>query len=174
MLSMTDIRRYPLNSAPVFITAVCHQRRPVLVDAEKQRLLDVMREVKEETAYRMLAYVILDDHFHALIQPEQDCDLSRIIQSVKLRFTHRHKQAHGIMHNVILWQRRFWDHHIRDDDDQRRHLDYIHYNPVRHGYVAVPARYRWSSMAAWIERGTYSEDWGAAGAPSSLDGMESE
>ncbi len=88
---MTDIRRHPLSNTPVFVTAVCHQRRQILRDEiEKQRLLVVMHEVKNDIFYRMLAYAILDDHFHGLIQPKNSHELSRIMQSIKLRCTHRH------------------------------------------------------------------------------------
>lgn len=129
---MTNIRRYHLSNQAVFITAVCHQRRPVLAnEQEKTLLLAVMREVKAEIPFHLLAYVILNDHFHCLIRPEADRDFSRIVQSVKLRFTRRWKREQAVETSVTLWQRRFWDHVIRDSTDLQQHLDYIHYNPVK-------------------------------------------
>lgn len=171
----TNIRRYRLPGNPVFITAVCHRRNPILgPDTEKERLLAVMREVQAEIPFKMVAYVILSDHFHWLIRPEGDADFSRIMQSVKLRFTRRYKLHHGITGNLALWQRRFWDHMIRDEDDLRRHLDYIHYNPAKHDYVTEPAGYRWSSFPAYLAKGHYPPAWAASGVPENIASLNLE
>jgi putative transposase len=172
---MTDIRRYHLADHSVFITAVCQKRLPVLApDAEKERLLAAMREVKSEMPFRLLAYVILDDHFHWIIRPEAKSDFSRILQSIKLRYTHRHKRAHGINQSLTLWQRRFWDHVIRDQDDLHRYMDYVHYNPVKHRYAVAPSAYPWSSFAVHVEKGHYSPNWGSTPVPGDIASMELE
>jgi len=59
-----------------------------------------------------------------------------------------------------IWQRRFWEHRIRDHNDWRRHTDYIHYNPVKHGYVSSPRNWQWSSFHSWVEKGIYDPTWG--------------
>ena len=160
---MTNIRRYQSLNQAIFITAVCRQRQPILAnDLEKQSLLAIMREVKTEMPFRLAAYVVLNNHFHCLIRPEEHCDFSRIIQSIKLRFTHRWKAQHNVNSPVRLWQRRFWDHVIRDAEDLHRHLDYIHFNPVKHGLVTDPADWPWSSFKAHQAKGRYPLDWGAA------------
>jgi len=97
--------------------------------------------------FRLIAYVILDDHFHCILRPETGSNFSSILQSIKLRFTHRLNREQGITTPLSLWQRRFWDHLLRDADDLHRHLDYIHYNPVKHGYVIDPADYQWSGAS---------------------------
>ena len=172
---MTNIRRYHTPGAPVFITAVCYQRNPTLApDAEKERLLAAMREVRAEMPFKMLAYVILNDHFHWLIRPQGDADFSRIMQSVKLRFARRYKRHHGLTGSPTLWQRRFWDHLIRDEDDMQRHLDYIHYNPVKHGYVANPADYAWSSLSSYVAKGHYPQAWAAASEPAHIAALDLE
>ncbi|MCQ8130423.1 REP-associated tyrosine transposase [Methylomonas rivi] len=172
---MTDIRRYSADNRPVFITAVCYQRKPVLANAsEKELLLTVMREVKAEMPFRLLAYVILDDHFHWLIKPEPDVAFSSIVQSVKLRFTHRYKRAQNLIQPVTLWQKRFWDHLIRDQDDLHQHLDYIHYNPVKHGRVSDPADYPWSSFLAHQANGSYPNGWGTTQPPASIGTLNFE
>jgi putative transposase len=61
-----------------------------------------------------------------------------------------------------IWQRRFWDHVVRDDLDFERHLDYLHYNPVKHGYVPCPRDWPYSSFQCWVERGVYEPNWGCA------------
>jgi len=172
---MTDIRRYPANNQPIFITAVCHRRKPILAGAsEKELLLSVMREVKANTPFRMLAYAVLDDHFHWLILPEPDGGFSGIMQSVKLRFTHRWKREHNANQPVTLWQRRFWDHLIRDTDDLNRHSDYIHYNPVKHRLVSDPAAYPWSSFLAHQAKGRYPKGWGVQHPPDTIKALNFE
>jgi putative transposase len=173
---MTNIRRYPPNGAPVFITAVTGNRAPLLrSDENKQLLLDVIREVKLQHRFVMVGYAVLDDHFHFLINPN-DADISRIMQSIKLRFTRRYIKQTAITKEqpVSLWQRRFWDHVIRDEDDFQRHLDYIHYNPVKHGVVKSANEFVFSSFRAYVERGAYSLDWGAGVAPPQISTMEIE
>ena len=59
-----------------------------------------------------------------------------------------------------IWQRRFWEHVIRNEEDWRRHVDYIHYNPVKHGYAMCPSDWQYSSFSRAVERGWYSQDWG--------------
>ena len=123
----------------------------------------------------MLGYAILDDHFHFLINPN-GADISKIMQSIKLRFTRRYikQTATTEAQPVSLWQRRFWDHLIRDENDFQRHLDYIHYNPVKHGIVASSNEYIFSSFHAYVERGAYSFDWGVGVAPPQVSTMDIE
>ena len=156
---MTNIRRYDPTGRPVFITAVCYRRKRYLeTDWQKELLLSVMREVKSSSDFAMHAYVILVDHFHWIITPRKQ-NFSTIMQSVKLRFVHRFKKAIGQKNNAILWQRRFWDHVIRNAEDLHRHMDYIHFNPVKHEYVSKPLDYKWSSLNTHVKMGNYSANW---------------
>ena len=173
---MTNIRRYGLNGAPVFITAVTTSREPFLqLPQNKELLLAVIREVKAEHAFQMLGYVILNDHLHLLIKP-QEISISKTMQSIKLRFT---KRIAGLKPGdtklpTSCWQRRFWDHIIRDQDDLQRHLDYIHYNPVKHGLAKSPSDYAYSSFQVYVEKGAYNLAWGAEEIPTKINGMEFE
>ncbi len=170
---MGNLRRYYVTDAPIFITAVCFQRRPFLEsDEAKELLLAVMREVKQAISYRMLGYVILDDHFHWIIRPVNVKDFPRIMPSVKLRFARRREHTAATFRS--LWQPRFWDPIARDAKDLARHLDYIHYNPVKHGYVADPAAYCWSSLQSHVTRGRYPSGWAVTAPPTTIKGMESE
>lgn len=171
---MTNIRRYETTGRPVFITAVCHHRMPCIQsDWQKELLLAIMREVKSAFGFSMHAYVILDDHFHWMITPDNS-GLSKVMQSIKLRYAHRYKKKIENVENVMLWQRRFWDHIIRDEDDLHRHMDYIHYNPVRHGYVSKPVKYRWSSLKTHIQLGNYEPEWGVSTTPQRILSMDFE
>jgi putative transposase len=165
---MTNVRRRYIPNQPVFITAVCHQRTPVLKNASsKEMLLSIMREVKSEHNFTMVAYVIMNDHFHWIIEPV-DADFSKIMQSVKLRFVHRYKKQNHIKDPVRIWQNRFWDHVIRDNDDLHRHLDYIHYNPVKHGLVNGPIEYPWGSFQQHVAKGNYQKNWGCSEMPGTI------
>jgi len=171
---MTNIRRHYIPKHPVFITAVCNERKPFLKRAQtKELLLSVIREVKTEKRFSMIAYTIMNDHFHWLITPA-DADFSKIVQSVKLRFVHRFKKQAGIKGNIQLWQKRFWDHVIGDTNDLHRYMDYVHYNPVKHRYAKKPADYAWCSFNQHVERGHYHANWGAVKEPESILAMDLE
>jgi len=88
--------------------------------------------------------------------PEGDSDHSTRWRLIKARFTRTCGE------NVArpVWQKRYWEHLIRDEEDFRRHVDYIHYNPVKHGLADRPIDWKYSSFDKWIERGDYPPDWG--------------
>ena len=73
-----------------------------------------------------------------------------------------------------LWHRRFWEHTIRDDEDYRRHCDYIHYNPVKHGLCLAPTNWPYSSFHRFVKEGRYELDWGNNESPSSFEGVGNE
>lgn len=84
-----------------------------------------------------------------------------------------YKEVYKITRSLSLWQSRFWDHIIRDEDDLRRHVDYTHFNPVKHGLVARPEDYAHSSYRYWLKKGYYAEGWGHS-EPENLKGMDFE
>ena len=171
---MTNIRRYEASGRPVFITAVCHRRKPYLkTDWQKELLLAVMREVKLSSGFSMHAYVLLNDHFHWLITPN-DLEFPKVMQSRKLRYVHRFKNVTGKEEKTTLWQRRFWDHIICNDHDLHKHMDYIHYNPVKHGVVSKPMDYRWSSFNTHVQLGNYASHWGAYTPPVTIGSLRLE
>jgi putative transposase len=73
-----------------------------------------------------------------------------------------------------LWQRRFWEHQIRDEQDYRAHVEYIHFNPVKHGLATRPGDWHCSSFKRWVARGLYEEDWGGDGAVVFPEGVAGE
>ena len=171
---MANIRRHYLPKRPIFITAVCFKRKPFLKSVKsKELLLSVMREVKSESQFSMVAYTIMDNHFHWIIRPV-DPDFSKIVQSVKLRFVHRYKKQAGINEHFQIWQKRFWDHVIRNETDLHRHMDYVHYNPVKHRNAKRPLNYRWCSFNHHVEKGNYCSDWGRVKEPDTILKMDLE
>ena len=118
--------------------------------------------------------MLLPDHIHCIWKlPEGNHDYSGRWREIKKRVS-RHLDAHTDRRKERgLWQRRFWEHLIRDEEDWRRHVDYIHYNPVKHGLVKRVSEWPWSSFARAVERGWYPADWGAT-EPSGIAGMDLE
>ena len=134
-----------------------------------------LRRVQEIHPFSLLAYVTLPEHFHWLLWVrDKSGDFSTILHSIKRNCTINYKRAHGIVSPFQLWQDRFWDHVVRDERDLERHLDYIHYNPVKHGYAKWPEDWAQSTYRHWLERGCYEPGWGCGGAPESIVDMDYE
>ena len=155
------IRRWYVPNAIYFIVGVTRDRRPLFAKEENVALLrETLHRVKELYPFQMRAYVFLPNHFHLLIFVPETTNISKLMQSWQRNFTLNYKTAHGITKSLRLWQRGFWDHVIRDADDYERHFHYIHYNPVKHGYVRRAAEYPHSSFHECVKRGWYDPDWG--------------
>ncbi len=154
---MTNIRRYFRPGHLYFLTHVTYNRMPILVK-EAKALWDSIKRVRSEYPFIIKAWVILPDHFHILLHPLES-NISAAMRRVKLGFSHQYRIKRSIP-GGLLWQNRFGDHQIRDEDDPRRQVDYIHYNPVKHGLVDSPKEYQWSSFNEYLGRGYYVEDWG--------------
>jgi putative transposase len=158
---MTNIRRYYLPNSIVFITSVTKDRIKIFNSKENMDLYwDVMRKLMLLHLFEMMAYTIMPDHFHWLIKlPQENPNFSKILLSFKGNFTYQYKKIHNSSTPLTLWQRRFWDHVIRDEKDFCVHLDYIHWNPVRHGFVKEPEHWIHSSFKSWVENGYYETGW---------------
>ena len=171
---MPNFRRYHVPNAIYFIVAVTRDRRRVFAEKTDMDLFyDVVRKVRQIKPFNLFAHSFIPDHINLLIKPTGKANISRIMLSIQRTFTLTYKEVHGIATSLSLWQRRFWDHIIRDENDLKRHLDYIHYNPVKHGLVACPEDYPYSSYRYWLERGYYEERWGCS-EPENLQGMDFE
>ncbi|MBA2490564.1 MAG: REP-associated tyrosine transposase [Gammaproteobacteria bacterium] len=169
---MPDYRRYYLPGHAVFITIVTYDRKCWLTnDAAVNTLLSSMRRVKTLYPFRHVAHAVLPDHLHWMLEPTIPNDLPRIVAAVKRDVTWHFKDSAQTPARV--WQKRYYDHVIRDDEDFARHLDYIHYNPVKHGYCRRPLDYPHTSFAEWLKRGVYTADWGET-EPDDLKSMNLE
>ena len=164
-----NIRRYYVPNATIFITNVVHRRQPVFSAVQHVDLLrTVLHAVKEHHPFAMIGYVFLPDHFHIMFRTTGASNFSQIMQSWKRNFTVQYKESLGIDGRMKFWQKRFWDHVIRNERDFRNHLDYIHYNPVKHGYVERPEQWPHSSYVDWQGRGFYADGWGWTELPPTL------
>jgi putative transposase len=125
-------------------------------------LQELLSNVQKPHPFSMLGYVILPDHFHIIIQPTGNDNFSGIMHSLKPNFTKAYKKLIGLLpsQSMKFWQKRFWDHIIRDDRDLENHLHYIHFNPVKHGLAKDPRDWKNSSYIKWEERGLYPPAFG--------------
>ena len=156
-----NFRRYYIPGGAVFITQVVQDREPVFRDPKMIFLLrETLHKVQELHPFSMLGYVFRPDHFHLIIQPSGESNFSEIMHSLKPNFTKAYKKLIGLSpaQSMKFWQKRFWDHVIRDDRDLENHLHYIHLNPVKHGYVKNPRFWEFSSYHEWEKRGLYPPD----------------
>lgn len=157
---MTSIRRYFRTGQVYFLTHVTAGRQPILVE-HIDLLWLAYRSTVDAAGSETIAYVILPDHVHHIIDPKGE-NLSDLMKRFKLRFSGLYRERIGILHGRV-WQNRFWDHVIRDQEDLNRHIDYIHINPVKHGLVRDPFCYENSTLAAFYAAGLYQRDWGCQG-----------
>jgi putative transposase len=166
-----NFRRYYIPGSIVFITNVVHNREPVFArEADLNLLRHTLHRTQQLHPFLMIAYAFLPDHMHLMIRPTGASNFSQIMHSTKSYFTHAYKQVHGLEGSLRFWQKRFRDHLIRDADDFEHHLHYIHYNPVKHGYVTRPEAWLHSSFAAWKQKGAYPDRWGWS-LPDAIEGF---
>lgn len=165
-------RRVFTPGASYFFTVVTYKRRKLFADEQNIEILrEAFRQVMHKRPFSIDAMVVLPDHLHCIwTLPPMDADYPtrwRLIKTwfskhcdVALRTSISAAQANN--GRQTCWQQRYWEHLIRDELDYQQHVDYIHYNPVKHAYVQRPIDWPYSSFARYVEQGVYTEDWGAA------------
>ena len=169
---MSNYRRPHVFGGTFFITQVTYQREPWLCcDVARKALREGIERVRVKYPFVIDAFVLLPDHFHCLWSlTADDQDFSVRLRLIKTYVTKHYGQALGVNREVSLsrkkrgesnlWQRRFWEHLIRDEQDFAKHCDYIHDNPVRHGFCENPQDWQYSSIHRFIAQGIYPQDWG--------------
>ena len=158
---MSNFKRYYQDKNIVFITIVTYNRQQILVK-NIELLRQSFKNVKYN--YEILAGIVLPDHLHILIQTDIASDYSKIISSFKSNFSRllpknmNQTEAQLDRREKGIWQRKYYDHIIRNDMDFNKHLDYIHYNCVKHLNI-VPKDWEFSSFKKFVKQGFYQEDW---------------
>jgi putative transposase len=156
-----------------FFTIVTYNRRPILTSEAARNLLHTAWiDVQNRHPFTTDAICLLPDHIHCIwTLPEGDANYSMRWKEIKRLFTkgyldrigpgEKRNPSRQARDEAALWQRRFWEHTIRDTADFNLHMDYIHYNPVKHGLVQNVCEWPWSSFHRLVERGYYSQGWGS-------------
>lgn len=173
---MSDYRRIFIPGGSYFFTVVTYQRRPVFALPENVELLrTAFKQVLAEKPFKIDAIVILPDHCHSIWQlPAGDQDFSGRWREIK-KFVSKRIGAEGkCPGEKDIWQRRFWEHLIRDENDWRQHMDYILYNPVKHGLAPSPIDWPYSSFKKAVETGWYDAAWGRNAQPDSILDLDLE
>ena len=164
--SMPDYRRNRVPGGTYFFTVNLLDRRSCLLTTEIDALRQTVRQVRAAAPFHIDGYVVLPEHMHWMwTLPEGDSNFSARWRDIKKGFLKRIPA--GEFRSVTrerrgergVWQRRFWEHTIRDDADYATHLDYIHFNPVKHGLVQAAANWELSSFQHCVKRGIYPADW---------------
>jgi putative transposase len=164
---MADYRRRWVEGGTYFFTVVTYARQGWLCEPiARQILREAMQKVKQQSPFTIEAMVLLPDHLHCIwTLPEGDRDYHKRWRSIKAYVTRNcatqlnleaqlsnSRQKRG---EYNLWQRRYWEHTIRDEKDFRNHCNYIHYNPVKHGYCLTPETWQYSTIHRLIAEGHY-------------------
>lgn len=164
-------RRSQAKGATFFFTVVMNKRKKILChDANVVLIKEAFHYVIKRHTFRIRAFVLLPDHIHCIwTLPENDNDFSMRWGLIKGYFSRQcqdkykeHQSASRLNKGEQgVWQQRFWEHQIRDEVDFIRHVEYIHYNPVKHGLVNSPNAWPYSSFHRYVKQGIYDNDWGA-------------
>ena len=182
---MPDYRRLYVPGGTVFCTLVTYRRRPLFNEPQACKLLgEAMRDVRTQLPFQALSVVLMPDHMHAILTlPQGDGDYSTRWKRVKRELTlnwlaHGGSECHVTASqsrrgNRGVWQRRFYEHQVRDEDELAALCDYVHFNPVKHGHAKAPWDWPYSSFRRFVEAGHYTKDWGQS-EPSSIQGIDLE
>ena len=161
---MVLYRRNFVPGATYFFTVTVDDRRSRVLIDHVGALRDAFRITQRERPFTIDAVVVLPEHLHVVMTlPTDDADFSGRWRKIKSLFSRRVARSVPLQRDprgeYRLWQRRFWEHTIRDDLDYERHVDYIHYNPVKHGLVARVIDWPHSSFHRYVRHGILPMDW---------------
>jgi putative transposase len=169
---MPNYRRPAISGGTYFITQVTYQRQSWLcTEIARTALRTAINQVRQNRPFAIDAFGLLPDHFHCLwTLPENDKDISTRLRLIKTHVTRYYGAELGLNLELSasrtkrkernLWQRRFWEHLIRDETDFAHHCDYIHFNPVNHQLCLVLQAWPFSSVHRFIAQGIYPPHWG--------------
>jgi putative transposase len=164
---MPDYRRNRVEGGTYFFTLALADRRSDLLVQEVAALRASVSRARDLYPFSIDAWVVLPEHLHAVwTLPEGDADFSTRWTLIKRGFSARIAKVESRSASRIakgergIWQRRFWEHTVRDEADFARHVDYIHFNPVKHGLAGNAWDWPFSSFRRAVARGDYPADWG--------------
>jgi putative transposase len=168
---MTEYRRAYAPGATWFFTVNLAQRKDNRLLVERfDDLREAFNHVRACHSFRTDALVVLPDHLHCIWKlPPGDTDFSTRWGLIKARFSRAVEEGERRSASRLargergLWQRRFWEHLVRDQDDFNRHVDYIHWNLVKHGWVRRVCDWPNSTFHEYVKRGVYPLNWGGDG-----------
>jgi putative transposase len=178
---MSAYRRNHEPGGTYFFTVTIKDRHSNLLTQNIQKLKAAIEIVKQKTPFTIIALVVLPDHLHTIWQlPLGDSNYSKRWRQIKSEFSKRFAKTEYINESRRkknergLWQRRYWEHTIINNEDLQKHIEYIHYNPVKHGYAKCAADWPYSTFHIYVKKGIYSKEWGTVGPHDGLRAESSE
>jgi len=170
---MSNYRRVFIQNSYVFLTIITHKRIPILVE-NIELLRKSFSNVKAFYSFEIIACVILPEHLHIILSPEKIEDYPKIISAIKHSFSRSlDVKVDDLSESKVtkrekgVWHRRYFEHTIIDGKDLNKHIDYVHYNPVKHGLVSLVKDWEYSTFHKFIHNKMYDENWGSCGIPES-------
>ena len=158
---MSNFKRYYHDYDIVFITIVTYNRQPILIN-NIELLRSSLKSVKYH--YNIIAGIVMPDHIHILIKTDKAVNYPKIIASFKTNFSKKMPLNKNQTISQLqrrekgIWQRRYYDHIIRNDNDFNKYLDYIHFNPMKHLNI-YPKDWKFSSFMKFVHKGFYEKNW---------------
>lgn len=171
---MPEYRRSILEGGTFFFTVVTYNRRPILTTPIAREILhSAWITVQERFPFNTDAVCLLPEHIHCIwTLPEGDSNFPVRWKEIKRLFTRDYlyqvglgkfrNKSHQKQGEATIWQRRFWEHTIRNQEDFARHIEYIFFNPVKHGLVERVSEWPWSSFHRFVRQGFYPVEWGGS------------
>ncbi len=154
-----NYKRLFVPGSYIFVTIVTKNRKPILIEYISA-LRKAFRIAIEKFPFEIVAIIVNKDHLHMIIKPENVQDYPKIVGNIKSSFTKISGLNYSANNNreSDVWQRRYWEHTITDEEDFCKHLDYIHYNSMKH-YQLAPQKWKYSSFQKFVKMGYYEKDW---------------
>lgn len=163
---MSEYVRYRIKGGCYFFTVNLLERHKSLLIDHVDLLRESVRKCKQKQPFHIDAWVVLPEHMHCIwTLPEGDEDFSSRWKAIKTHFSkslpkdERRSQIQHKRGERGIWQRRFWEHAIRDDNDYEKHMDYLHFNPVKHGWAKNVIDWPYSSFHKYLKDDVYPANW---------------
>ena len=173
---MVNYRRNFIPGAVYFFTVNLKNRKSNLLVEQVALLKYAMKTVKQKHPFKILAFVIMPEHLHMIWElPENDSDYSLRWKKIKASFSKSVSRSGVLLHKnryneYDLWQRRFWEHTLIDESDLENHINYIHFNPIKHGLVSDLNDWPNSSFHSYVQNRVIPKSWGSS-EPRNIDGI---
>ena len=174
-------KRLFLENTYVFLTVVTSKRRHILID-NVELLRKSFKNAKRFHSFEIFGIVILPEHFHIIIKPNSIENYPKIIHLIKTYFSkniditkiknYQTSVSREKKQEKDIWQRRYWEHTIKDESDLGNHRDDIHFNPVKHGYAKAVKDGEYSSFEKFVKSGNYEINWGNCNDISHIEDMD--
>ncbi|GGX57071.1 REP-associated tyrosine transposase [Saccharospirillum salsuginis] len=157
---MPNYRRSRLAGGTYFFTVTLKDRSSRLLTENIESLRSAIKQTREKYPFKIDSWVVLPEHMHCIwTLPKNDGDYDLRLRRLKTLFTYQLKLSATIHPKQKVWQRGYWEHTIRDDEDFKAHVDYVHINPVKHGWVNRIIEWPYSTFHRYVQSGVYAPDW---------------